>query len=428
MISSTARVAVVRPALRVASRRMPRHRFSTSARALAESAPAPSAGSPSSHFASGLAGGALVLVGGYTIYHFSELKTMATTAKQVQTSALQAKDRVVKSMSDTSPSEALKSLRNLAKSYGAFIPGFGSHIDSTFDELDDIVEKHGDSANEILKKTYDEVKDVVKKGGFDVETASKLAEILGKHTTELKELGKKAGWDALEKHPEVKDKVGGAYDQLSKLAEGKGPEAKKMLEDVQKEMKDIFKNGPNADSLDRARKLLQSKTQELQNTLAPAARDAWNASLEKAKPYLDKLPPDVRETLTSNAGALASGSQDLFDRVRKAAEARGGEREKLVKDLQTYVKDKSESASQSMPFSWEDVLGYIKKVPGGEQMLEKVPNAQALAELSEKHGEEASKLAKETWDEVSQVLKSKGERAKEIVQRAKDDTKREASK
>lgn len=170
---------------------------------------------------------------------------------------------------------------------------------------------------------------------------------------------------------------------------------------------------------------MQEKLQELQKTLAPAAQEAWDKALEKAKPALDKLPPELRDSLTANAAALASGSSDLFERVRKAAEAKGGERDRLVKDLQTYVKDKT---SGGVGVKWEDVLGYIKSVPGGEQLLEKVPHAQALAELSKERGEEAGKLAQETWDEVLEVLKSKGERARELLKRGKDDAKREASK
>lgn len=171
------------------------------------------------------------------MYHFSDLKTLVTGAKQVQSTAQQARDKVVASMSNTSPSDALQSLRALAKSYAGFIPGFGAHVDATFDEIQGIVDTHGDAANDIIKKAYDEVTDAVKKGGLDVETASKLADILGRRAGELKELGKKAGLDVLGNHPEVKEKIGGSYEQLAKLAGEKGPAAKKALEDVQKQVR-----------------------------------------------------------------------------------------------------------------------------------------------------------------------------------------------
>lgn len=195
------------------------------------------------------------------------------------------------------------------------------------------------------------------------------------------------------------------------------------------QLKEIFENGPNAESLDKARKLIQSKTEELQNALEPAAKEAWDKAVEQAKPYLDKLPTDLRGTLTSSATAAAfsSNASELFDRVRKATEAKGGERDKLIKDLQNYVSEGADKAKGAVGVKWDDLLGYIKSV-GGEDVLKKIPNAEALTELTEKHGEEAGKLAKETWDEVLEVLKKKSDRAKEIVKDAKEDTKRKASK
>jgi hypothetical protein len=59
--------------------------------------------------------------------------------------------------------------------------------------------------------------------------------------TELYELGKRAGGDVvnelLESHPEVKEKLGGGYEQLQKLAQDKGPEAKKLLDDTQSQVR-----------------------------------------------------------------------------------------------------------------------------------------------------------------------------------------------
>lgn len=363
----------------------------------------------------GLAGGAMVLLGGYAYYHFSDLKKIVDGSTQVKNVARQVKDSVVASASS---SDALNSIRRLIKSYSDFIPGLGNHIDKTFDEIQGIVDKHGDHATDILNKAHQEVRDVVKNGGADVDTARKLSDVLGKSISELRKLGEKAGMDILQNNPEVKK----VYDELSQLAAEKGPEAQRALEDVQKQLKDILANGANTESLGRARKLVQSKIHDLQETLEPAAKEAWDQSMKQAQKYLDKLPPGLKEAVTTNASALSSSSKDVFERVRKAAEARGGERERLVKDLQEYVQNKSNQTS----VAWGDVLGYIKSVPGGEKMLDKVPNIQALADLGEKHGQEANKLAKETWDEVLDVLKSKGERAREIVESAEDEAKQKS--
>ena len=270
MLSSSSRV-VVRPAVRVASMRtaLPRHRvarFSTSIAARAEQASSSSSSSAgagagaggagnASAFASGLAGGALVLVGGTFIcsldhsrimahqsmagvvmYQFSDAKKYINAASQAKQYAQQAKDKVSASIAETKPAEALSALRGLVKSYAGLIPGVGTHIDATFDELEKIVDKHGDKASDIVKKAYDEVKDVVSKGSVDVETARKLADVLGKRVAELQELGVKAGEDLLDAHPEVKKKLGGGYDQLRKLANEKGPEAQKAFEEVQSQV------------------------------------------------------------------------------------------------------------------------------------------------------------------------------------------------
>ncbi|EJD55711.1 hypothetical protein AURDEDRAFT_109936 [Auricularia subglabra TFB-10046 SS5] len=377
----------------------------------------------------GLAGGAAVLVGGYTAYHFSDLKKMVDAAQAAKSTALQARDKVAALVSNTRPSEALKSLRSLAESYVSLIPGAGSQFDRTFDELDRIAEKHGDKATAIAKKAYDEIQSIASKGQMDMETAGKVADVLRKRIGELQALAGEVGGDILDAHPEVKQKLGGGYEQLQRMVEQKGPEARKAFEDVQKQLKDILANGPSPDALDRARKLLESRTRDLRNAMSPAAQQAWDASMEKAKPYLNKLGSDagsLRELLTSNAGALSAGSKELFDRVKRVSEAKGGEREKQVKELKEYVEQKAGEAGDSVP-GLGDVMGWVKQVPGGETLLQKVPNAEALQRLAEERGEEAEKLAKETWDELIDVLRKKSERAKELVEDAKEDAK-DASK
>lgn len=61
-------------------------------------------------------------------------------------------------------------------------------------------------------------------------------------------------------------------------------------------------------------------------------------------------------------------------------------------------------------------------------MLQKAPNARALLELSKDKGEDASKLAKETWEEVLKVLEAKGQKARELANDAKEEGKQKAKK
>lgn len=61
------------------------------------------------------------------------------------------------------------------------------------------------------------------------------------------------------------------------------------------------------------------------------------------------------------------------------------------------------------------------------QMLEKAPHAQALLELSKDKGDEATKLAKETWGEILKVLEDKGKKARELAKDVKEEAKQKSS-
>lgn len=58
------------------------------------------------------------------------------------------------------------------------------------------------------------------------------------------------------------------------------------------------------------------------------------------------------------------------------------------------------------------------------QLLKKVPNAKALVELSSEKGEDAKKLARETWEDILKVLEEKGKKAQELGKEAKEEVKR----
>ena len=50
------------------------------------------------------------------------------------------------------------------------------------------------------------------------------------------------------------------------------------------------------------------------------------------------------------------------------------------------------------------------------EALEKLPDLGKFAELSQKRGEDAKNLAKETYDEIFKVLHDKARKAKNIVE------------
>lgn len=83
---------------------------------------------------------------------------------------------------------------------------------------------------------------------MDMATASKIISILSQRGEELGKLAASAGSGAitkfLDEHPEAKEKLGGGYEELQKLAERSGaPEAKKMVEETTQQVIAIFKDG-----------------------------------------------------------------------------------------------------------------------------------------------------------------------------------------
>ena len=225
----------------------------------------------------------------------------------------------------------------------------------------------------------DEVKEAVVKGGFDVKTGEKVVEILKRRAAEVEELGQKVGTDfikpVLDKHPQLKESVGGSYDELKKLVEQHGPEAKATYDDTVKQVKQIFKAGVTAASIKQVSDLVQQKTKEVKELGQKAGQDAWNKASKQAKPYLDKMP-DVKKALDENMQALiGSGGKDIqeiYDKVKEVAE-KGGNK-KSVEDLQNLIKEKAKKASESTGKNWDDAWQtleqYIKKIPGGKEVCD----------------------------------------------------------
>jgi hypothetical protein len=134
--------------------------------------------------------------------------------------------------STQNPSETLRYLRNVAKSYVVFVPGASGYVDATFDTFDELHDTHKEDVEQILKEATDEIYKIAQDGSADAKTASRVYEILRKTTSQLQELSKKVGGSILDKSPALKATLGSGYDQLRSLAEKGGPEAKKILDDV----------------------------------------------------------------------------------------------------------------------------------------------------------------------------------------------------
>lgn len=131
-------------------------------------------------------------------------------------------------------------LRRTAKSYTAIVPGAGSYVDAAFDSVDEVFDAHQEEAGAITQRTYDEIQAITRQGDDSLQTAVKVTSVLKRYLIDLHGLGMKAGGNAMspmwEKYPAAKEKLDGAFDELRRLKEQGGPEAKRMFDDAQQQV------------------------------------------------------------------------------------------------------------------------------------------------------------------------------------------------
>lgn len=126
---------------------------------------------------------------GYTYYHFSGIKRAVDASKEIRAYL----ERTKQAVANKAPSEAWKSLRNLAKSYGALVPGSAIAIDWAFDSVEPVFEEHRPEAVTILTKAQQEIDDIMKTKDelTNTELASRILQVIGKHVNEIGRLGGK---------------------------------------------------------------------------------------------------------------------------------------------------------------------------------------------------------------------------------------------
>jgi cell division septum initiation protein DivIVA len=166
-----------------------------------------------------------------------------------------------------------------------------------------------------------------------------------------------------------------------------------------------MKTGVSTESVDKIRKLVQEKVDQLKKL----GDEAWKKGMEQAKPYLDKNPK-VKEVIENNADALKQGNvQELFEKAKTAVN------EGSTEDLEKYVNQAKDKAQQSLG-GGGGLEQYLKMVPGGDQITQKLGQ---LSEVAKAKGPEAQKLLEQTVKEISDVLSKKSEEAKKITDDAK---------
>jgi hypothetical protein len=353
----------------------------------------------------GLAGGSAAFLVGYTWYHFSGAKTLVNTSKQTQAYLDQAKQTIAEKAPE--PNEAFQWMRDTVKSYAVLIPGARGYIDTAFDDLDKIRNDHGKEFDEIVKNAYNELSDISKKEGLNTQSASKALTVLQKYMKQLFDLAGDAAGNVLENHPQLKEKVGGSYDQLKEMGEAYGPQAKEEVNKTWQQISDIVKRGASVESANEIKNLIQEKKEKLEKL----GDEAWSKGLEESKQYLDKSPK-LKQMVEENADTLKKGNaKDLWGLVKESASS--GKTE----DVEKYIKDKASKAQNS---GLGDLDKWLKSVPGGSQIL---PQLQTLQTVAQKKGSEAENILKETAEEIQNVLKKRKEQVEKIAEEAKEESK-----
>lgn len=351
----------------------------------------------------GIAGAA-----GYGYYHFSGAKTAVNAARQAKSYVDYGSEQLKQSLQQATPDSAegvIAKLKEIAQNYAGWVPGGRAYVDSAFKDLEEVQKKHGDEVNEIVKATYEEIKAVSQKKGTSLETANDVWNILSKRLAELASLAGDSAQQILANHPEVEKKLGGSYQQLKDLGDRVGPDAKRKIDETWSEVSDIAKSGFSADSIDKIRKLIQEKVEEVKKLGDQAWNKAWE---EQIKPALDKNPK-VKQVVEQNLDTLKNGN--ISEAVSKVTSAVSSGN---TKDLEAYVKDAANKAEQ---FSSGSISKWLSMVPGGSEIL---PQLQKLKEVAEKKGPEAEQLTKDTMSELRQVLEKRSKQAEDMAKDVKD--------
>ncbi|KAK4704229.1 hypothetical protein P7C70_g1985, partial [Phenoliferia sp. Uapishka_3] len=407
--------------------------------------PAPQAAG-SSHAVAGLAGGAVVLAGVYGYYHYSGTAKVVSTARQTMDAATSAKDKVFSAA--PSPKDALHLLKSIATPYVAAIPGGSAALDASVGQLEGLLEKHGDEVAEIVKKTMGDVKAAI---GDPKEGGEKIMKAVEETMKKIGELSQGQLDKVLEKNPEWKKAVGGGMEELKKLSDAHGPEARKLATSTYSEASAIVaKGGLNAETLEAVQKLIKEKSAQVTKLAKDSGKDAYEAASKAAGPALEKMP-DIKKLVDEKLGGLGDviGSdnvkvvKELYAELEKIGKS-GKSPEEMAKQAKKLVEEKvgtleelkskaGEAAGQAKDAAGgggEKLAKYAAGIPGIGALGKLLggEDLEALKNLAEKHGAEAEKLLESTYDEIKAVLKKKAEEAKKVGSEAAGDVKKETKK
>jgi len=192
---------------------------------------------------------------------------------------------------------------------------------------------------------------------------------------------------------------------LKNMGKQYGPDAQKKVDETWQQVQDIIKGGIGFGTVDKIRKLVQERSEDLKKF----GDQAWQKGMEQAKPFLDKQP-ELKKMVEENKDKLLKGDLgQLWKQVQEAATSGNTD------NLQKFVKDQVSSAGGKAGGSLDSLLNMI---PGGSEIM---PKLQQLQELSQKHGKDAERLMKEATDDIKKILQEKSNEAQKIAEKAKND-------
>merc|ERR1712000_803304 len=223
--------------------------------------------------------------GFYSLYTFTPAGRTASTINKTDMEANKKYKEAAQKLQEKTPNadQAVDSIKQFAYSYVARIPGGRAYVDTAFDDWEKVRQNHKEEADKLVNDAYKQFQDVAK-SGLSLETASKAYEVLADLTKKVADLSGDAFGDILDNHPQVKEKLGGNVDQLKRMGEEYGPEAKKQVDETWKQLKDIVAGGVSVSSLNKARQLIDDKVKQVKKL----GDEAWNKAYEQAKPVLEK--------------------------------------------------------------------------------------------------------------------------------------------
>ncbi len=175
--------------------------------------------------------------------------------------------------------------------------------------------------------------------------------------------------DLLKSNPELKKQ----YESLQSAAAAYGPEAKKQIDDVSSQVKEILAGGLSFSSITKLQTLIKDKSE----MIAKLGDQAWEKGLKEAQPYLEKSP-QIKEYLEKNKDALKNGQVNVMELFQKVS---SGNIDQL-KEYGDSILEKGKEGAKSMGLE-----KYLGMLPNGSEIMEK---AQALQNVADKHGKEVS--------------------------------------